>query len=734
MRNSKVYESVISCIDTILANVGNKIVLALPLGLGKAYAITNALYQRVAQNPALSLHILTALTLEQPRPTNVLSQRFLAPILDRLYKHCPELDYATARRKGNLPANIMVTEFFFTPGQLMNNPKAQQSFLSSNYTHAARDVLRFGVNVVAQMVAPHQSLQKLSLSCNPDVTLDLIAGAKRENSPLFVVGEINPDLPYLYGDGELDRQDFDLLYEDCSKSTPDGTSNLFVIPQKPVSMVDYALALHVSTLIKDGGTLQIGIGSLGDGVAAVLGLRQHENNVYQQLVASIVSDCQFDLRSSLPLEKSSFQTGLYANTEMLVEGLLYLRQQGVLMRQVFPLLGLNQLLLNLYGAESVQSPTITPKLISAIFKAQIVTLPLSLHHFESLQVLGLLSTTVEWCSGQLILQDQIIEPWQQTTEILEPLMLQNQGQFLQGGRYCHAGFYVGSLGFYQQLAGLDQASLHGLNMCSVSYVNHLYDQELLKREQRQQARFVNTCMMMTLTGAAVSDAIKDYQNVGGVGGQYNFVAQAHELETGRSIMCVHSTRFKNAKLVSNIVWQYPQTTIPRHLRDIVVTEYGAADVRGLSDRDVIAKILNISDSRFQADLLNQAKLAGKIENEYQIPEAFKNNVPEHILQKLDTSLFKKHLYYFPLGSDFTKTEMLLAVALELIQQQAGSLTALLRLAALGFSQRHGLHQKFKAELQRMGLQQVDNIKLQFYRYLLFGALHKVELSNRPLIK
>ena len=35
----------------------------------------------------------------------------------------------------------------------------------------------------------------------------------------------------------------------------------------------------------------------------------------------------------------------------------------------------------------------------------------------------------------------------------------------------------------------------------------------------------------------------------------------------------------NGRTTSNIVWSYGHTTIPRHLRDIVVTEYGVADLR-----------------------------------------------------------------------------------------------------------------------------------------------------------
>lgn len=51
-------------------------------------------------------------------------------------------------------------------------------------------------------------------------------------------------------------------------------------------------------------------------------------------------------------------------------------------------------------------------------------------------------------------------------------------------------------------------------------------------------------------------------------------------------------------------------TIPRFLRDIVITEYGIADCRSKTDSEVIQAMLNIADSRFQPKLLAQAKKHG----------------------------------------------------------------------------------------------------------------------------
>ena len=66
--------------DAIVDRVGKTIVLALPLGLGKANHIAKALYDKAAADPSLKLTIFTALTLEAPRAKNEMEHRFLDPI------------------------------------------------------------------------------------------------------------------------------------------------------------------------------------------------------------------------------------------------------------------------------------------------------------------------------------------------------------------------------------------------------------------------------------------------------------------------------------------------------------------------------------------------------------------------------------------------------------------------------------------------------------------------------
>ena len=69
--------------EHIIRDVGTNLVVGLPLGLGKANHIANALYARAAADRAINLTFFTALSLEKPRPKSLLERRFIAPVIGR---------------------------------------------------------------------------------------------------------------------------------------------------------------------------------------------------------------------------------------------------------------------------------------------------------------------------------------------------------------------------------------------------------------------------------------------------------------------------------------------------------------------------------------------------------------------------------------------------------------------------------------------------------------------------
>src|SRR5262249_48057853 len=127
------------------------------------------------------------------------------------------------------------------------------------------------------------------------------------------------------------------------------------------------------------------------------------------------------------------------------------------------------------------------------------------------------------------------------------------------------------------------------------------------------------------------------------------------LRDARSIIMLRATRMAKQRATSNIRWNYGHTTIPRHLRDIVVTEYGIADLRGKNDRDVIAAMLAITDSRFQDELTRRAKDAGKIEKSFELPRECRDNTPERLEKALAPAREQGVIPPVPFRSDFPGT-------------------------------------------------------------------------------
>jgi acyl-CoA hydrolase len=249
-----------------------------------------------------------------------------------------------------------------------------------------------------------------------------------------------------------------------------------------------------------------------------------------------------------------------------------------------------------------------------------------------------------------------------------------------GGHYLRGAFFLGSRELYDWLDETESSDPDAIDMCPVSNVNQLYgDHQALATLQRRNARFFNTCMMATLLGAAVSDTLEDGAVVSGVGGQYNFVAMAHELPGGRSVLLLRSTRTGHGGIESNIRWNYGQTTIPRHLRDMYVTEYGVADLRGKSDSECIEAMLSISDARFLDALCAEAKVNRKLAADFEIPEAWRRHRPRHLHEALGPLQQKGLLPTFPFGSDFSEVELRILPALNWLKFNQASWRGKLRL-------------------------------------------------------
>ncbi|KAF0169228.1 MAG: hypothetical protein FD160_3968, partial [Caulobacteraceae bacterium] len=259
-----------ACVDAVLAEVGKDLRLATPLGIGKPNHLLNAFYRRARADRSITLTLYTALTLERPKGKSDLERRFLGPLVERVFGDYPDLDYELDRVAGHLPDNVRVIEFYFPAGKFLGNATVQRDHMNTNYTHVARDLAARGVNVAAQAVCAGvvDGRPRLSLSSNPDVTLDLmrvLAARRKAGERNAVVAQINDRLPFMHGDAIVAPDAFDWVVDDPTQSY-----TLFGPPKASVGDADAMIGLYASTLIKDGGELQVGIGALGDAIAYAL--------------------------------------------------------------------------------------------------------------------------------------------------------------------------------------------------------------------------------------------------------------------------------------------------------------------------------------------------------------------------------------------------------------------------------------------------------------------------------
>lgn len=704
-----------ACVERILAHAGGQLRVATPLGLGKPNVLLNAIYRCAQRDDTLKLDIYTALSLARPHAKSELERRFLAPFLGRHFgDDYPDLEWIAAQHASSLPQNIHVHEFYLQSGAMLNVAQSQRDYTSLNYTHVARDLVDVGINVVVQLIAQKQTSQgvRYSLACNPDVSLDLLDRIKAagKNKPL-VIGVIHPELPFVGNEAEVSADLFDILLHD-----PRCHQTLFALPRAPVDIAEYALGLHASMLVRDGGTLQIGIGALSDALVYALRLRHLRNDDYRRGLAAVNSGAESS--SSRIGGQAAFEQGLYGASEMVMDGFMHLAQAGILKRRAFDDYVLERAL-----ADGLINQTLGNDAADRLFECGALPTSIDAQELARLIRFGLLPEGASLANDVVHLPDGRRLP----IELKDPAS-RNQwnralsGRELRHGRYLRGAFYLGSKDFYAWLRSLDAAAFDGLSMTRVSDINQLYGgREGLDMLQRRGARFFNTCMMATALGGAVSDTLDSGQVVSGVGGQYNFVAMAHALDDGRSVLMLRSCRSHRGRMQSNILLNYGELTIPRHLRDIYVTEYGIADLRGKSDEECIVAMLAISDSRFQAALADQAKANGKLQRSFVIPDHWRENTPQRLADALKPMRAHGLFPDFPFGCDFSDEEQRLLPALGRLQR-----VSLNKFRLAGFLLSSLLNRppadEYTPLLRRMDLDRPRGMREHIWRRLLVKAL------------
>jgi acyl-CoA hydrolase len=163
-------------------------------------------------------------------------------------------------------------------------------------------------------------------------------------------------------------------------------------------------------------------------------------------------------------------------------------------------------------------------------------------------------------------------------------------------------FALGSSELYRWLDGNEEVVF-----LPVSVVN---DPAVIAKNHRFVS--VNGAICVDLYGQIVADAV-DGQQISGVGGHEDFVAGAELHRSDHSLICMPSTVTVDGERRSRILPVLPAGALvstPRHHTGVVVTEFGAAELVGLTVSERAKALAEIAHPDFRSELRTRAQNLG----------------------------------------------------------------------------------------------------------------------------
>ncbi|WP_066648738.1 acetyl-CoA hydrolase/transferase family protein [Christensenella timonensis] len=177
-------------------------------------------------------------------------------------------------------------------------------------------------------------------------------------------------------------------------------------------------------------------------------------------------------------------------------------------------------------------------------------------------------------------------------ELVEAGVITNKKKTLHTGKSILT-FAMGTRRLYDYLNDNPAVGIY-----PVDYVN-----DPLVIAQNDNMVSINSCVQVDLMGQVVSTSV-GHKQISGVGGQVDFVRGAAMSKNGRSIMAMPSTAAKGkvSKIVS-IIDEGAAVTTSRYDVQFVVTEYGVADLRGITLRERAVRLIRIAHPDFRPQLI-----------------------------------------------------------------------------------------------------------------------------------
>jgi acyl-CoA hydrolase len=160
--------------------------------------------------------------------------------------------------------------------------------------------------------------------------------------------------------------------------------------------------------------------------------------------------------------------------------------------------------------------------------------------------------------------------------------------------YSVCTFAAGSLELYEWLDGCQE-----VRFLPVDLVN---DPDEIARNRNMIC--INGALAVDLFGQVAADTIGRMQ-FSGIGGHEDFVEGPGLELADRSLLCLPSTSSVGGRRVSRIVMGFEPGTVvttPRHQVDVIVTEYGAAELQGRTIRERARALAEVAHPDFREEL------------------------------------------------------------------------------------------------------------------------------------
>ena len=149
--------------------------------------------------------------------------------------------------------------------------------------------------------------------------------------------------------------------------------------------------------------------------------------------------------------------------------------------------------------------------------------------------------------------------------------------------------------------------LHDNDQVRFLPVDHVNSPEAISRNREMIT--INGAVSVDFAGQVLADTISGAQ-FSGIGGHEDFIAGAGLDLSDRSLICLPSTATVDGRLVSRLIPHLDAgaiVTTPRHQVDVIITEYGTAELSGLTVRERARALAAIAHPEFRDEMVEAAE-------------------------------------------------------------------------------------------------------------------------------